>query len=442
MSRVVRVTLVLAALLLVAVGADVAVHVSERPEVDELPRLGDVDLARVRTVRITRDGETIVMERVGDTAAWRLVQPVEGPADNDPLRTLFTRLRRGVPMQVQVDQGNLAEYGLESGKAIRLQVEQDEESEPVIDIYVGQDTVGGASFVRFPDDDVVYRAQVGGRHRLDRPVRAWRDPTVFAFEPDAASGLVLDLRPDGERLAFAKTEEGWILEGEPDFPIDGPTLEDTLERLGSLRAGRVLPSDFPLEGEPAFTGTVDREGLDPVTLRFYRQGELAYVTREGRDEVFQVGASALDRLRVPRQAWLDRQILDVERAQIQTMRFDRPDGRTFLLEQDAADSRWRVLEPRNMDANLREAMQAAVQLSRLRAEGIAMIDPAEAGFPSDVRFVLTLRDGTEHVVELGRRTLDPEGKPTLLFVRNPANPDRIGVLPLRRFLEFARAFGG
>lgn len=437
MSGTARVTVVLAVILAALVAVDVGVNLSGPAEVEALPVLPGVRLGEVQTVRISREGETMVFERVGDSSEFNLTQPVEGPADSAAIRDLLVRLRSDIPMQVRVDQGNLAEYGLESGKAIRLEMFEDPDAAAVLDVYVGADTVGGASFVRFPDDDVVYRAPVGGRHRLDRPARDWRDPTVFGFSADAASGLWL--RFGEEDLRFARRDDRWVLEGEPDFGIDQKAIEDTLSRLGSLRAGRVLPGDFPLEGPPLLRVRVLRDGLEPVELRFFQEGKLAYVTRDGRDQVFQITSSLAGRIAMPRLGWRDRQLIDLDRADIQTMTLnDRQQGR-FVLEQDAADSRWRMIEPSNVDANLRDSMQAAIALSQLRAEGIADVPLVDAGFPSENWIELRTRGGRTVRLELGKQTV--QGDQRLLFVRTDDAPERVAAISLRTFLNLRNAWG-
>jgi hypothetical protein len=437
-NPVIRATIVLAGLLVLLVAVDVGVRFVGQAPPTELPRLAPVELVAVRRVAITREDERVVLERIGDSGTWRLVSPVEGPADSNAVRELVGRLRKGVPMQVRVEQGDLEKYGLQTGSAARLQVYNDAD-DAVVDLYVGADTVGGASFVRFPDDDVVYRAQVGGRHRLDRAPRDWRDPTVFAFEPDAASGLALDFGAEGG-LRFTKVEGRWQLVGVPDFAVDQVSVRDALQRLGSLRAGRVLPADFPLDGSPMMTATVLREGLDPVGMAFYVQGDLAYVRRTGREEVFQIAANIPKRFAVPLPGWVDRQLIEVDRASIFRMTYHDSQQGASILEQDAADSRWRMIEPDNVDANLRESMQAAIALAGLRADGIADIAPAEAGFPSQNWIELELQDGSKHRVELGARVPAEDSQTPLLFVRTPDKPDRIGVIQLRTLLQLRLAW--
>lgn len=437
MMPTVRVTIALGVALVLLVGLDAGLGLVGPTEVEELPRLEDVDLAKARRVVITRDGDVVTLQRIGDGGNWELKAPVEGPADSSAVREIVKRLRRGVPMQVALGRGNLGEYGLESGKALRLQVFEDEREDAVVDIYIGKDTVGGASFVRFPDDDRVYRAQVGGRHRLDRAPREWRDPSIVSLEPGAATALTLEIG-DTQRLRLERGEQGWQIPGSPEFAVDTETVKDVLTRIGGMRAGRVLPSDFPLEGEPQLRVTVERAGLEPVRLAFFVEGELAYVKRDGREAIFQVASSVPQRLALPLPAWRDRQLLDLDRASILRMTWHDPRSGDYVMEQNA-DASWVMLEPPNVDVNLRDATQAAIRLSRLRAEGLADVTPEEAGFPSPAWVEVEMRGGSTHRVELGPRVAESTDVPRF-FVRTPDQPERIGVIQGRELFEIRKGF--
>lgn len=431
-------TLTLAGVLAALVAVDVALVVAPTEQAASLPILSELDPARVREIRVVRPEDTIRVVREESGGRWTLERPIEAPADDDPLRTLVLHLRRGTPMEVRIDEGDLSAYGLGSGEALRLQIRQDGEDTPRIDVYVGDDTVGGASFVRFPNDDIVYRAPIGGRARLAKPARAWRDPTVLPIDPDTVTAITRTL-PDGTSLPLTRTDAGWALADAPDVAVDSERAAALVERLTTLRAGRVLPGDVPVDGPPAVTLNVAREGSPSITIRAWR-GEAAYVTRADRDGVFQVAASAVDGWVEPRAAWRDRQLIQVDRADIATMAFDRPDGRRFVLEQDASTSRWRAVQPANVDAPLRTSMQAAIRLAGLRADGIAEVRPEDAGLPSDVAFTLNLRSGREIRLEVGRQTTLPGDDTPLVFVRTTDQPDRIGVLRLSTYLDLARAF--
>ncbi|MFK7929297.1 MAG: DUF4340 domain-containing protein [Myxococcota bacterium] len=433
-----RNTLLLGIAVLGLGAVDVGLEVFDTGASDTLPVLAPVRMASARLIRMTTGNKTIELKRVGETGLWEITAPIQGPADSAAARDLVSLLRREVAMQVQIDTGNLEQYGLQSGTATRLQIVQDESPEPVIDLYVGRDTVGGASFVRFPDSDVVYRAQVGGSHRITREIRDWKDRQITRFEAETVTGLTLSLG-DGQTLQFRKDGERWALPDDPSFPVDQQTVADILERVSTKRAGQVLPGDFPLPDAPIMRVRIERKDTPELVLSIYQADGVAYVKRTGRDEVFQVSPGWVRGLALPRVAWLDRQFMEVERTHILRMVYHDPDQGDLILEQDVADGRWRMIQPPNVDANLRETVQASLKLGGLRAEGIADVPPETAGFPSPAWIELQLINGEKRRIELGFRV--PKSDVPRLFVRTADQPDRIGVMPIAKLLEIKKAWG-
>ncbi|MFT7522019.1 MAG: hypothetical protein ACI9MC_004171 [Kiritimatiellia bacterium] len=448
MLSAVRTTLILASVLGALVVADVAVRVMDTPDLADLPNLEKLEIGEARRIRIVTPDETIVLERLGDTSSWNMTAPHEGPADKQAVHQLLLHMSRRVQMQVKLEEGNLKQYGLQPGAAIRVEFYENDDK-PKIDFFIGASTVGGANFVRLPDDDSVYRAQIGGSHRYARPARDWRDPTVFAFEPGGVSGFDIDVkqvdlqtRKVSEELdyslRFRKGQGEWLLDGDPTFNVDEVVLNDTLQKLGALRAGRVLATDFPVPEPWVLRTTVHRVGLDSEQLDFYVDGKLAYIRRKGHDQVFQISPSAARNLVLPPIAWQDRQLFNLDRAQIHRMTLHLQNDGNFVLQQDAGNSTWTVVEPANVDANLRESMQASIKLSQLRATAIAAGTPEELGFPTDNWIELAMLDGSTHRLELGGR--NDNGKKPLIYVRTSNDPDRVGALPLRMILELRKAW--
>ncbi len=430
-----RITIILGIILAVFIVADVAVHLDTTEDQTQLPSSNSFEIAKARTVTVTHGDDVVRLERLGDGAKWALTAPLTGPADSAAIREMLKRFRRGIPMQVALGSGNLKEYGLASGSAVRLQITSDAADEPVVDLYIGADTAGGASFVRFPNSEQVYRAQVGGQRRLLRPARDWRDPSILSFQPDAVVGFRLAVGAE-QRLSFSKGE-AWSIAEDPSFPVDEQTVTEVLSRLGGLRAGRVLPADFPIASEPVLVVDVELAGLDPITASFFVEQGVAYVRRTGRDEVFQVAASVPSRLALPLGAWRDRQFLNIDRPSILKMTYHDGQNGNYILEQ-LADSSWKMVEPANVDVNLRDATQAALRLSALRAEGLADISPEVAGFPSPNWIDISMRDGSEHRLELGARL--PKSEIPRLFIRTPDQPNRIGVMRIKDLLEIRKGW--
>ncbi len=416
----------LLALVAVLGAVDVAAHVVGPGVSEPLPELARVDPLEVARLQLSYGDTRIVMER-GAGESWDVVAPYEHPADRASIVAILQSLRAGVKMDVRVEEGgDLEPYGLKNPAAILVEALA-EDGRVLSAYYVGKDAAGGSTFVRFPEDDAVYRARVGGRHRYDKPVGAWRDHMVVGADPSGVYGVGLQgptgaLRFEREQAGVdrdGKTAWGpWTLKGEPGFAVDQVVLDDLAGGLSMLRAGEILSGSHPAGLDtPVATVELDLSTGELYTLVFGRTSTGAYVQRDGQDAIYRIAGIAVDRVSQPKEAFGDRTLSSYEEADL-----------------------LRVTQPRNVSADLREAMYVARHLADLRADGMVPASPQEAGFPSGTRFVVTMVDGARHVVEVGKLVPGLPAGREALFVRSAARPDRIGVLSAAEISRLRKAF--
>ena len=419
--------------------ADVVAHHTGPADAADLPRIEAVALEEATRLVLDRGDDRVVIERRGED--WYLTTPWEFRADRALVVALLKTLRKGVDMELRVDEGDLEPYGLSGMAAIRVQVEGADG--PLADLVVGFNTAGGATFVRFPDDEAVYRAHIGGRHRFERPAAAWRDHMVLGTNPDGVSGLRLVL-PDGQLVLQREVELDASDRPQPGpwfevrgFDIDQARADELASSLATLRASEILSAEHPagLETPVAQVG-VDLVSGASVSLAFGRTADGTFAQRSDGPEVFRVAGSVADRLRAPVRTWEDRTLLTVDRGQVHRLTLDEAGLRT-VLERDPADSSWSVLQPANLDVDLREAMAAVRILSDLRAEQVADLTPAEAGFPSGTRITVAVFSGEEATVEVGAA---PPDDPSRRYVRTSQLPERVGLVSVRTITALKRAF--
>jgi hypothetical protein len=407
----------------------------ELPASIEVPA---VDFQELAGLRLVQAAATLEFEREDD--AWRIVSPFEAAADKAALNAIRRQLHAGFKIELKIEENSddLKVFGLEPG--LRLEAFTDSEV-PALVLYVGRDTTGGATFVRLPDDTSVYRAQIGGRARYDRPAPAWRDPVVAPFAPDTVLKLHLDTPTGSNHFERHSPTEPWTLSGSAEFPVDQLEISSLLTGLAGLRAGAVLSPTHPAGLElPTVTVTLHTSESPPISLSFGRTLAGAFAKNEAKDDIYQIAPSFTERLARPRAAWFDRLLFDFDRTQIHRMTLSDPQQGDTVLEQDPATNRWRVLKPANVDVNLRDCMQAALAVAQLRAVAMASIPPAEAGFPSRSKLTVTGLSGSTWELEMGRRVPGmPKGQEAL-FVRTTDTPDRIAVVPLRTLLKIRTAF--
>ena len=196
MHRSVQRTLVLAAILVVLVLVDFMGVFIDPKEPGTLPNIPAVKESELTTLKIVRPEESVLFERRDN--GWHIISPIEGPADQAAIQAIIQRLRRGISFEIEVEQNSqdLKAFGLDPG--IFVEAKTADATEP-ISLYLGVDTAGGASFVRLPDDDTVYQAQVVCGHTCGRPLNG-RTLSSLDLTPNSQSRSLLKQRWVGTPL--------------------------------------------------------------------------------------------------------------------------------------------------------------------------------------------------------------------------------------------------
>lgn len=425
-------------ILVMLLGIDWASQWVEIGYSDTLPDSPTVPFKELRKLRIVQKSETAEFELRDDK--WHITSPFSAPADRAALENIRQRLNRGIKLELQVEENSddLASFGLEPGVLLEAYTQ---EEQPAVAFYIGRNTSGGASFIRFPDQATVYRAHVGGVQNYGRPAAVWRDPVISEFDPAAVTAFTLTSSNSDLEFTRKDATSPWSLKQDANFPVDQEEVQRLITTLSGLRAGVVLSPNHPAGMEkPVALVKIQRVNADPIELTFARTLNGAFAKNSSKKEIYQIAPSFTERLAHPKQAWYNRLLLNIERTQIHRMSLTEKNAGTTILEQDPATNRWTVIKPANVDANLRECMQAAITLSSLRAFAMSALPPENAGFPSPNYIEVELLSGHKQRIELGLQVPGmPKGKEAL-FVRTSDTPDRIAVLPLRTIFGIRTAF--
>ena len=296
----------------------------------DLPSLAQVNRADVSRIEITTgQEETVVMEGSLDDG-FVVLAPYQAPADTIALRPLLALFERDkTRMDVAVDTGNLADYGLDDAQGVLVELFTDSD-EPAVSFLVGQDRPGGASFVRLPGSDTVYRGKVGSRARYARAPLEWRDKMVtqvpaglvqeIRIEPIDGFTTVFERLPEGDIHSEASAKFGNWSCAQADFPVDQKSIDALAKSLTELRAGRVLSPDFDGGFEtPAVVAQVLMVDGAQITLTIGQrtaEGGAVFLKRSDRDEVYLVSGSLRDRLLRPILAYRNRILFNFERLDV------------------------------------------------------------------------------------------------------------------------------
>jgi hypothetical protein len=198
----------------------------------------------------TSDGAAARLERV--EGAWRLLAPLEFPADPQVAESLVSALANlASETKLESPQGE-GVYGLgEGARRVRFRAgEADHE------LLVGKATpVGSNTYAKTGASGDIYTVATFRTTSLARSLLDLRDKRVVSFDRDSIDRLAV--RWEGGGVVLEKGESGWSLVEPLRGPADTGTLETLLSDLAFLRADG-------FEDQPK---SDHDEGLDRPALR-------------------------------------------------------------------------------------------------------------------------------------------------------------------------------
>lgn len=355
--------------------------------------LPGLDPAKVRTVRLERDGETVVLERSG-TTDWTLTAPIADRAEVAAVESLLRDLAEAdaasrVPAAEVA--GGATSTGLD--RPIRVQLTP-AGGAAVRTLEVGTLAIpGGHHYARTADGsaagagDAVELALVG-RDLVDalaRPLEELRAHDLFALAPlDVQRWEIARAAAPPVRFERRAGEEWWLAAPRVDV-ADGATVAGMLSRVIALRADRLLRPAPP----PSTTG-LDAPDL---TVRLFTKGEAAAATLalgravapgggrrygrvDGRDAVFEVEATGLvNELSRDPAALRGRLLLDLSTYDVRTLTLERAGTRVTLdrSEDDKGAITWKPADGTPaVDAKKADTLLAKIvriEAKRIAADG-------------------------------------------------------------------------
>ena len=430
---------------------------------ERLPQIVALQKDAVRRIEISTAVDKTVIESVATEAEagvdagrrWKITAPIQADADQVAVQALLANFRKEVPLDVKVDLGNLDDYGLDAGTGIVVEIWTEADgAAPSLSLTVGQDAPGGSTFVRLSGDEAVYRARVGGRHRFDKSSVEWRNRVLLDFDKAFAIGILVE--SDGSVLSHLVRGPSpgvdadslplpgpWRLEPDPGYPTDALLADAIAQGLGLMRAGELMGADF--DGgftSPLAVITVTlADGTERVLEVGSREsGGARFVRVNGQPDVYRVAASTIDQALLPAQELRDKTLFAFERQAVDTLALKDGAG-IVLLQQDLSNGLWNVIEPPNVDVDVKLVFFAVNTLATLRSDEIASgVSFAQAGLedPSN-RIVVHFLDGHDEVLDIGHRVADERGR-TLYFAR-VGGKDTVHLLREATVVKLRQGFG-
>lgn len=429
MTQKTRMLVTLAAALVVAAGAGTyawfGVFEAEKAEAaqkeadEKLLSLGDVVRLQVRA-----KGEDTVLEK--KDGAWRLVQPVDAPADAATVEALVRQLE-GARRSKAVDSTDAARFGLADPAVV---VHATDAAGKEADVALGlRNEFDGSIFVR----DAAGRIATTSsplKGALEKSAFELRDKRLVVVGQDAVQGIEVH---GANAFTLEKKDGAWQLATPVEERADAPTADGIVRALQDLRATAFVaenPADLAAFGlaQPALRVALRRGGDPAVEVAFGRSGEKVYA-RSGDGPVAEVPASVLGSIDKAVEELRDKQLFAFATTDVKRVHFAGEGGD---MEVEKRGDEWHLVRPKEAKAKRWKLDTIVSLVVGLRADRFVEGKPAEYGLEAPRRTV-TLLDGDGKELgrllvgktESARAYVQAAGAPRIAQIDSP----RLGSLP-------------
>jgi hypothetical protein len=269
---------------------------------------------------------------------WRLVRPVEAPADDAAVKGMLAMvLDAEVQRTLEDTAPDFAAFGLDKPNVV-LKLTTKDGTPPAIS--VGKNTsIGGKTYVRKGDEPKVYLTTTVVQTGLNKQVKDLRDKQLLVFQDGDVTRVVIQ-RAAGDATTLVRGDaDNWTVG-------DGQPADSTEVRsyLASLRAARAV--DFPDDAPPSLTPygldrprlSITVTGKEGAEQTLSLGGEHAegsskqvYGLRQGTPTVYALGDWSYRSLDKGTNQFRDKTVLKVEPTKVGRVDVSRREGGSVVL---------------------------------------------------------------------------------------------------------------
>jgi len=315
---------------------------------DSLPHIEAVGIKEISRIELTSMGTTITLEK--QSGEWVQVAPLSGLADVSRINSMILNFRKPIAMDVLVEidpsDGGKA-YGLDSSNAVTVEFWTTDSDSPQVSFLLGNDTELGASFVRISGSKSVYRAHVGGRRRFIHKAGEWLNQRVLQLEMSELQSISIE-GTDVESYTLLNGEQ-WTIEGS-GIPTDTKRLSQALQTLLLMRKGEQSTQSIV---NPWMRLTLLSKSGETQTLAIAKP-----VDRQTRlqidDVVYTVPVLAFERFVSGARYFMDKRVLPIRSKDELDLIHYKTDLNDIIIQQDLSNGFWKVLQPSNVDLEMRD----------------------------------------------------------------------------------------
>ena len=394
-------------LLVLVAGLGTYLWVYEIPKAQEegkKAKLVGVDKDAITGIDLVFPDREIELKK-GDQG-WRLVKPVDAPADDTTVKSLVNTLA-DAEVQRTLDEApqDPAAFGLDKpSPLVKLSVKSGAEPPP---IAVGKNTaIGAKSYVRKGDEPKLYLTTSSLQYGLNKQAKDLRDKQLVTFLDDDVQRV--DIASGGQTTTLArKGKDGWVVQP-GDQPADPTEVRSYLSTLRSTRATD-FPDDAPADlgkyglDQPRLTVTLatGKDGTETQTLILGAEGtqgtqKLVYAKRGSQPTIYAVGDWTPRSLGKQANDFRDKTVLAFDQSRVGRVVIDHKGGAASATLARGGDA-WTVDGADGKKAKETAISRFVDDLHDLRGASIAAEpagDLAPYGLDApDLRITLTDKDG-------------------------------------------------
>jgi len=270
-------------------------------------------------------GET-VLEKLAD-GTWRIAKPLATLADGVVVNALVSQLQDAEVTRVVEEQpADLTPYGL-AAPVLEVTLRFGDREERLL---LGEDApFADALYAKTADDPRVLLIGLGIRSALSRPLKDFRNRTLFTFSALDVQEVSLQF-PD-RHFDMAKRGETWHLSSPLETKADQETVSSLLFALTGLRAEDFIDEqkDETLKGlgPPRLTVTVAlARGGRAVTFYRAREKDVVYAVAQPEEPIYLLREQVFAPLAKDLYDLRDKQVLDFARSEVHAIEVKTESG--------------------------------------------------------------------------------------------------------------------
>ncbi len=368
-------------LLVLVAGLGAYLYFYEVPQAEKAAKkekLVTLDKDAVTGVTLTYPDRELELKK-GDKG-WRLVKPVDAPADDAAVKAVISTLA-DAEVQKTLDEApaDPDAFGLEKPSPRVTLTVASGQSPPAI--AVGKNTViGGKTYVRRGDETKVYLTASTIGFGLNKQAKDLREKDILHFQDDDVARV--EIAPaDGKTVTLVRKDKDSFTVEPGDLPADATEARSFLASLRSVRA-LDFPDDAPADlqkyglAKPrlAITVATGKEGAESQTLLFggdKTEGSQTqvYAKRANAPSVYAIADWSFKSLGKTAVQLRDKTVLGFDPARVKEILLEHKDGAALTLAR--AGGTWSVQGAEGKKPNDQNITRFLDDLRELRGSDVA-----------------------------------------------------------------------